>query len=111
MTTTRSMSCPHGMKEQYQQYLGQPLCNTPALPPGSSATDMADRCIKDFWSVFKDLGVSGEGCEFYRMRDIYRSGQFNEAIDRILSQAVPGARIYKEKSPTPTGRWDGCRFR
>lgn len=85
---------PHGMKEQYQQYLGQPLCNTPA-PPGSTATDMADHFIKDFWSVFKDLGVE---CEFYRMRDIYRSGQFNEAIDRILSQAVRVREIYKEVS-------------
>ncbi len=85
---------PHGMKEQYQQYLGQPLCNTPA-PPGSQATDMADHFIKDFWSVFKDLGVE---CEFYRMRDIYRSGSFNEPIDRILSQAVRVREIYKEVS-------------
>jgi lysyl-tRNA synthetase class 1 len=85
---------PHGMKEQYQQYLGQPLCNTPA-PPGSSATDMADHFITDFWSVFKDLGVE---CEFYRMRDIYRAGTFNEAIDRILSQAERVREIYKEVS-------------
>jgi lysyl-tRNA synthetase, class I len=85
---------PHGMKEHYQQYLGQPLCNTPA-PPGSKATDMADHFITDFWSVFKDLGVE---CEFYRMRDVYRSGQFNEPIDRILSQAPRVREIYKEVS-------------
>lgn len=85
---------PHGMKEQYQQYLGQPLCNTPA-PPGSQATDMADHFIKDFWSTFTDLGVE---CEFYRMRDVYRSGQFNEAIDRILSSAEKVREIYKEVS-------------
>lgn len=85
---------PHGMKEHFQQYLGQPLCNTPA-PPGSSATDMADHFIKDFWSVFKDLGVS---CEFYRMRDVYRSGTFNEAIDRILRSAETVRAIYKEVS-------------
>lgn len=85
---------PHGMKEHYQQYLGQPLCNTPA-PPGSHATDMADHFINDFWSVFKDLGVE---CEFYRMRDIYRSGSFNEAIDRILRAADKVREIYKEVS-------------
>ncbi|MBY0262895.1 MAG: lysine--tRNA ligase, partial [Phycisphaerales bacterium] len=85
---------PHGMKEHFQQYLGQPLCNTPA-PPGSNATDMADHFITDFWSVFKDLGVE---CEFYRMRDVYRSGQFNEAIDRILSSAERVREIYKEVS-------------
>lgn len=85
---------PHGMKEQYQQYLGQPLCNTPA-PPGSKATDMADHFITDFWSTFKDLGVR---CEFYRMRDVYRTGQFDEAIDRILSSAEKVREIYKEVS-------------
>lgn len=85
---------PHGMKEHYQQYLGQPLCNTPA-PPGSSATDMADHFIKDFWSVFADLGVR---CEFYRMRDIYRAGTFNEPIDRILRSAEKVREIYKEVS-------------
>ena len=85
---------PHGMKEQYQQYLGQPLCNTPA-PPGSAATDMADHFITDFWSVFKDLGV---GCEFYRMRDVYRKGVFNEAIDRILRSAATVREIYKKVS-------------
>ncbi|HMN39572.1 MAG TPA: lysine--tRNA ligase [Phycisphaerales bacterium] len=85
---------PHGMKEHFQQYLGQPLCNTPA-PPGSNATDMADHFITDFWSVFKDLGVD---CEFYRMRDVYRTGSFNEAIDRILSQAERVREIYKEVS-------------
>lgn len=89
---------PFGMKEHFQQYLGQPLCNTPA-PPGSTATDMADHFIKDFWSVFSDLGVDGEGgCEFYRMRDVYRSGTFNEAIDRILSHAPIVREIYKKVS-------------
>lgn len=85
---------PHGMKEHFQEYLGQPLCNTPA-PPGSSATDMADHFIKDFWSVFPDLGVR---CEFYRMRDVYRSGTFNEPIDRILRAADKVRVIYKEVS-------------
>lgn len=85
---------PHGMKEHFQQYLGQPLCNTPA-PPGSNATDMADHFIKEFWSVFADLGVE---CEFYRTRDVYRSGKFNEAIDRILLSAERVRAIYKEVS-------------
>jgi lysyl-tRNA synthetase, class I len=85
---------PAGMKEHYAQYLGQPLCNTPA-PPGSGASDMADHFITDFWSVFKDLGVS---CEFYRMRDVYRSGQFDAAIDRILRAAATVREVYKKVS-------------
>lgn len=85
---------PHGMKEHFQQFLGQPLCNTPA-PPGSAASDMADHFIKDFWSVFADLGVE---CTFYRMRDIYRAGTFNAPIDRILAHAHIVRDIYKKVS-------------
>lgn len=85
---------PAGMKEQYAQYLGQPLCNTPA-PKGSTASDMADHFITEYFSVFKDLGI---GCTFYRMRDIYRGGVFNEAIDRILKSAPLVREIYKKVS-------------
>jgi lysyl-tRNA synthetase class 1 len=56
---------------------------------------MADHFITEFWSVFADLGVT---CEFYRMRDIYRTGKFNEAIDRILRAAPTVRKIYKEVS-------------
>ncbi|MBX3402591.1 MAG: lysine--tRNA ligase [Phycisphaeraceae bacterium] len=85
---------PFGQGEIWRQHLGKPLCNAPP-PPGSSATDMADHFITEFWSVFADLGVK---CEFYRMRDIYRSGKFNEAIDRILRAAPTVRKIYKEVS-------------
>ncbi len=85
---------PFGQGEIWRQHLGKPLCNAPA-PPGSSATDMADHFITEFWSVFADLGVT---CEFYRMRDIYRAGKFNDAIDRILRAAPTVRKIYKEVS-------------
>ncbi len=85
---------PYGQAEHFEKYLGAPLCNVPP-PPGSSATDMADHFISEFWGVFKELGIEPE---FYRMRDIYRSGQFNEAIDAILRQASVVRRIYKEVS-------------
>ncbi len=85
---------PFGQGEIWRQHLGKPLCNVPP-PPGSGATDMADHFITEFWSVFADLGVT---CEFYRMRDIYRTGQFNEAIDRILRAAPTVRTIYKKVS-------------
>ena len=85
---------PYGEREHFEKYLGAPLCNVPP-PPGSSATDMADHYISEFWGVFKELGVEPQ---FYRMRDIYRSGQFNEAIDVILRHAPDVRRIYKEVS-------------
>jgi len=85
---------PYGQAGHFEQYLGAPLCNVPP-PPGSAATDMADHFISEFWGVFKELGIEPE---FYRMRDIYRSGKFNESIDLILRQAHVVRRIYKEVS-------------
>ncbi len=85
---------PYGQVEHFGKYLGAPLCNTPP-PPGSNATDMAEHFISEFFTVFADLGIRPE---FYRMRDIYRSGKFNEAIDTILRKADVVRRIYKEVS-------------
>ena len=85
---------PYGEAEHFEKYLGAPLCNVPP-PPGSNATDMADHYISEFFSVFGELGIRPE---FYRMRDVYRSGKFNEAIDAILRKADVVRRIYKEVS-------------
>ena len=85
---------PYGEREHFEKYLGAPLCNVPP-PPGSAATDMADHYISEFWGAFKELGVEPQ---FYRMRDIYRSGKFNEAMDVILRHAHVVRHIYKEVS-------------
>lgn len=85
---------PYGEREHFESFLGAPLCNTPP-PPGSKATDMAEHFISEFFSVFAELGVQPE---FYRMRDIYRTGKFNETIDVILRHAQVVRRIYKEVS-------------
>jgi lysyl-tRNA synthetase class 1 len=85
---------PAGQKEFFEPYLGAPLCNVPA-PAGSSATDMAEHFISEFFDVFRELGVHAET---YRMRDHYRSGRFNEAIDRILGNAAIVRKVYKEVS-------------
>jgi lysyl-tRNA synthetase class 1 len=85
---------PAGQAEFFQQYLGVPLCNVPA-PPGSDAPDMAEHYIREFFAIFGELGV---GAETYRMRDIYREGRFNAAIDRILSHADDVRRVYREVS-------------
>jgi len=85
---------PYGERGHFEKYLGAPLCNVPP-PPGSTATDMADHYISEYWGVLRELGIEPE---FYRMRDIYRSGKFNEAIDQILRQAAVVRRIYKQVS-------------
>jgi lysyl-tRNA synthetase class 1 len=85
---------PAGKDAHFSQYLGQPLCNVPP-PDGSSAPDMAEHYMGEFWGVFRELGVEVEP---YRMRDVYRSGRFNTAIDTILRHADVVRRVYKEVS-------------
>jgi lysyl-tRNA synthetase class 1 len=93
---------PYGKDEHYQQYLGMPLCNVPP-PSGSSATDMADYYISEFFEVFKYLGVHAET---YRLRDIYRGGEFDEAIDVILRHSPAVRQIYKQVSGSERpGNW------
>jgi lysyl-tRNA synthetase class 1 len=85
---------PSGDAEHFSQYLGAPLCNVPP-PPGSDAPDMAEHFIREFFDIFHELGVRAET---YRMRDIYRSGRFNEVIDAILRHAAVVREVYKTVS-------------
>jgi lysyl-tRNA synthetase class 1 len=85
---------PADATEELKARMGEPLCNIPA-PPGSAGTDLADHYIREFQEVFQELGVHAE---FYRMRDVYRSGAFNEAIDAILRQADKVRQVYLEVS-------------
>ena len=85
---------PAGKGGHFEKYLGQPLCNVPP-PDGSPATDMAEHYIKEFFDIFDELGVR---VEKYRMRDVYRAGRFNSAIDTILRHAATVRRVYKEVS-------------
>jgi lysyl-tRNA synthetase, class I len=85
---------PAGQAELFTPYLGAPLCNVPP-PPGSPAPDMAEHFIREFFDVFRELGVEAVT---YRMRDHYRSGRFNEVIDTILRSADAVRRVYKEVS-------------
>ncbi|ABA58093.1 lysyl-tRNA synthetase [Nitrosococcus oceani ATCC 19707] len=77
-----------------QEYMGHPLCNIPA-PAGSNATDLADHYISEFLAIFPELGVDAQ---VYRMRDIYRSGRFNQAVDAILEKSDVVRKIYAEVS-------------
>ncbi len=85
---------PDGEAEHFEQYLGMPLCNVPP-PAGTDANDMAEYYITEFFNVFEELNVQTES---YRMRDIYRSGKFNEAIDAILSSHKAVQKIYRDVS-------------
>jgi lysyl-tRNA synthetase class 1 len=80
--------------EMYEKYLGAPLSNVPA-PPDSKQKDLAMHFISDFFKIFKELGVEAE---LYYMRDYYKSGFFNEAIDTLLRRAKEVREIYKRVS-------------
>jgi len=56
---------------------------------------MSEHYISEFFDIFKELDVE---TETYRMRDIYRTGKFNEAIDIILSNYKVVQEIYKRVS-------------
>jgi lysyl-tRNA synthetase class 1 len=85
---------PKGQDEHFVKYLGQPLCYVPP-PAGSSAPDMAEHFMTEFYTVFDELGVE---VERYRVRDLYRSGKMNESIDRILQGTARIKQIYDEVS-------------
>nr|VFK36998.1 MAG: lysyl-tRNA synthetase, class I [Candidatus Kentron sp. SD]VFK42098.1 MAG: lysyl-tRNA synthetase, class I [Candidatus Kentron sp. SD] len=85
---------PADAPDSARRHMGKPLCNIPA-PEGSDATDMADHYISEFLGVFRELKVSAR---IYRMRDVYRSGFFNEAIDTILRNAHVVRGIYEDIS-------------
>lgn len=85
---------PYGKDEQFKKYLGFPLCHVPP-PVGTDASDMADYYIHEFFEVFDYLGIHPE---IYRLREIYRAGRFDEAIDHILRQAATVRDIYKKIS-------------
>lgn len=85
---------PKGQDEFFRPHLGKPLCNVPP-PPGSPAKDVAEHFISEFFGVFDDLAV---GAERYWVRNLYRSGAFNEVIDTMLRSAATIRRVRFEIS-------------
>lgn len=80
-------------KDKFSPYLGFPLCNTPS--PEETASDYAKYFMGEFLEVFDYLGVKPE---VYYLRDLYRSGKLNNAIDIFLKNAHLVREAYKEIS-------------
>jgi lysyl-tRNA synthetase, class I len=85
---------PGPQADVLRPYLGAPLCDVP-VPPGSRASDLGMHFIGVFFEVLGELGLSAE---HYRMRDVYRSGRFNECIDTILRHADVVREVYLQVS-------------
>ncbi len=83
-----------GLEDHLRPHLGKPLHAVPA-PPGVDAPDLATWFIDELFGVFEPLGV---GAVTYRMRDVYRSGQFDDAIDAIVRHAGAVREVYRRVS-------------
>ncbi len=84
---------PSLSRERYEPYLGMPLCEIPA--PDGSDRSYASYFYDEFMAVQHKLGIFPTP---YRMSELYRSGQMNEAIRVILDHAAEVRKIYLEVS-------------
>ncbi|MDJ1173214.1 lysine--tRNA ligase [Roseofilum capinflatum] len=85
---------PHYLNpEQFNPYLGYPLCNVPS--PEETASDYAKYFMGEFLQVFDYLGVKPQ---IYYLRDLYRTGQLNPYIDTFLNNAHLIRQAYEQVS-------------
>lgn len=89
-------------QDEFAKYLGWPLCNVPSPDPGAGSGAAGDRgqdyakyFMGEFLEVFEYLGVRPE---VYYLRDFYRSGRLNPAIDLFLKSSALVREAYKEVS-------------
>jgi lysyl-tRNA synthetase class 1 len=84
---SQSMKERAGMAE----HMGKPLWAIPSPDP-SVASDFAEYHATRFIALFAGLGITPE---FHRMRDLYRSGALDRAIDLVLRNAETIRAIHK----------------
>ena len=84
---------PEYLPESFRQYMGMPLFRIPS--PDGVAKNFAEYFADEFKSV---ITQSGFAPEFYRMSELYLSGQMDDAIRTALDRAADIRRIYREVS-------------
>lgn len=77
----------------FEEHLGKPLINVPAR--SKKFANFADEFIADSEKYQEVLGVRAQ---HYRTSELYRSGKFNPAIERVLDHAAGIRKIYLEVS-------------
>ncbi len=80
-------------EEEYEQYMGVPLCNIPSPEPGYK--NFAELYGQEYVKVLDDLGFKAE---IYRASDLYRSGAMNEQIRQALDKRELVREIYQRVS-------------
>ena len=89
---------PAGLPEDYQKYLGQPLCDMPA--PDGSDQSYADYALKPFLESIKKLGAD---IEVIRSHEKYRQGFFVPAIELVLANIKEARQVLEEVSGRKLG--------
>lgn len=69
--------------EATREHMGKPFATIPSPDP-AAASDWAEYHAGRFVATFADLGIRPE---FHRMRDLYREGKLDAAIDLVLRHA------------------------
>lgn len=82
---------PPGLPELYRQYLGVPLCNIPS--PEAGFASLADYFSAEYLEAMETLGVFPQVPTNSQM---YRAGEFNDAITIVLENAHKIRDIYAD---------------
>lgn len=84
---------PAGVPEEFEKYLGMPLCDVPA--PDGSDKSYADYYLQDLVNAAGGLGLE---MEVMRAHEKYRSGYFVEAIEKALVNLGAIKKVLEEVS-------------
>jgi lysyl-tRNA synthetase class 1 len=84
---------PSGLPAEYEQYLGRPLCDTPA--PDGSGRSYADFFLGDLLAGAEKLKLE---MEVMRSHEKYREGFFVGAIEKTLTNLEAVRKILEEVS-------------
>lgn len=84
---------PSYLDKSYLKYMGMPLCNIPA--PDGKSKSFAMQYGEEFKEIMLGLGIEAK---LVNNSELYKSGQYDEAIRIILDNASEIRKIYKEIS-------------
>lgn len=84
---------PSNLPQDYERYLGKPLCDMPA--PDGSSQSYADYCLYPFLKSVEALGVD---VVIIRSHQKYREGYFTAAIELVLSLIEETKNVIEEVS-------------
>jgi lysyl-tRNA synthetase class 1 len=93
---------PKGVPDAYREYIGVPVTDIP--DPWGCHKTYADHHITEFFDIFADF-VEVEPTR-YSMREEYRKGNFDWAVDLVLKNSEKIREIinsFKDQNPTPAG--------